>query len=143
MLKGNIKLIGLIESCCFSSVQELIKALPNLLMAEFPEGLTNVTVGNKQPSEEERDNLWIRKDNSGSFIGIYVFSQGVWRCIEPLKGGVKWVHGDSRDIEQGYSLIDTGLVGFTADEITHIKHQYFLHSSGTYYTYFAVTFTGF
>lgn len=142
-VKGAIKLEGLLESKCFSSWQELIKALPDMLSVEIPGSITNVIVGNTQPKDDQRDYLWVRKDNSGSFIGLYVYSAGKWQQVVPAPGQVTWAFGDSREVPAGYALVQPGNSHFSDSEAATIMQQYIKHSSGAYYTYFALTFEGF
>lgn len=143
VISGAIKLSGLMEGKCFTSWQEFVQALPSMLTIEVPSSISNVTVGNIQPAADELDHLWIRKDSSGSFVGLYVFSLGKWRQVYPVDGEVIWMNGDSRLIPDGYVLIDTGTSGFTQDVINHIKNMYKLDNTGVYYVYFAVTYVGF
>lgn len=145
VIRGAIKLDGLLDTRCFQSWEDFVKALPQLLAVEIPTSITNVTVGNLQPSEDERDHLWMRKDASGSFVGIYLYGQGAWRKIFPVDGAVTWVAGDSRTPPEGYTVIDTGDPHIDSDTVTHLKQFYREVTIGgaTFYRYYATRYTGF
>lgn len=145
VIRGAIKIDGLLEAQCFTSWEDFVKSLPNLLSVEVPVSVTNVTIGNLQPSEDERDHLWFRKDASGSFVGLYLYAQGAWRKIFPVDGEIVWVYGDSRVPPAGYTVIDTGDAYITAAVVTHLKQFYSETTVGgsTFYKYYAARYSGF
>lgn len=84
LVRAAIVLLGLPENTCFTSFQDFITQLPNLIGAEIPSDITNVVVSNTQPSDSQTTSIWFRLSNSGSFISINVFSNGAWRTIYPV-----------------------------------------------------------
>lgn len=82
--RAAVVLLGLQDTTCFTSMQEFIDALPNLIGVEVPNNITNVIVSNVQPSDSQTTDVWFRLSNSGSFISINVFSAGAWRTIYPV-----------------------------------------------------------
>lgn len=139
-LTAEIKLVDLPDSLCFSTLQELIEALPKHLVACIPANITNVTVGTTQPTDSA--DVWFRYDSGGRFIGIWVFSAGNWVQFAPTPNGVFWMYGDSGDLPEGYILVDGSNPNFSAGDVTSIQ-AYFLPTPGVPpYTYFACTFDG-
>jgi len=85
VIQGALKILNLPDLACYTSYAEAIQAIVANIGVELPQGdLTNVVVGNQQPSNSQLDALWIRKDNSGTFLGIYVYSGGEWVQIYPI-----------------------------------------------------------
>lgn len=114
VIRGTISLDGFLDGRCFKSWDEFVKALPSMLTVEIPADSTNVSVGNVQPTDDQRDNLWVRKDNSGSFIGLYVYSQGAWQQVYPPPLSLSLIVGDSRVVPIGYQLAsDSSLIDAT------------------------------
>lgn len=143
VIRGAVKLDGFIEEKCFKSWAEFITALPSMLALEIPDSITNVTVGNTQPTDDQRDNLWIRKDSSGSFVGFYLYAQGTWQKIFPADGELTWVSGDSRVIAPGYTLA-TNLTDLTAAQKAFLTARWHIGgTSPTWYDIFEVRYTGF
>jgi len=77
-------LVGLPDVACFTSFKDFLEALPKYLYAQIPTSVTNVVIGNTQPNDSQRNSLWFRKDNSGSFVGLYIYSAGIWNQIYPV-----------------------------------------------------------
>lgn len=141
---AGVKVKGVPEYACLTSMGDWLKLLEQHLQVEIPGSVSNVVVSNQQPAENERNKVWFRVDNSGSFVGIYVYSLGKWRKIIPVDGQVSWIKGDSRAVPDGYLLVDADNPNFTAAEANVLKSQYILEPlAGAFYTYFAVTFEGF
>ena len=104
VIRGAVTLDGFLEGRCFKSWDEFVRTLPSMLSVEIPANATNVSVGNIQPTDDQRDNLWVRKDNSGSFMGLFVYSQGAWQQVYPPPLSAILMLGDSRSIPTGYIL---------------------------------------
>lgn len=144
---GNIVLApltitGFSEELCFTSATALINFLQQNGFAKVPTNITNVHVGIDQPTSTQKLDMWVRISASGKLVGLYFYDGTTWRQVFPAPGEVTWIHGDSDDIPEGFSLIDTGLAGWTALEITAIQSMYYPAGAGPW-TYFAVQFTGF
>jgi hypothetical protein len=143
VLRGTVKLDGFLEGCCFTSWDDFVKKLPSLLAIEIPSNVTNVTIGNTQPTDDERDNLWIRKDNSGSFLGMFIYSQGTWQQIYPPPLSAILMLGDSRVIPAGYQLA-SDVTFVDAATLTALQSLWVIGgTSPTWYKMFHVFYTGF
>lgn len=143
VLRGAVKLDGFVEEKCFKNWAEFLTALPSLLALEIPDSITNVTIGNTQPTDDQRDNLWIRKDSSGSFVGFYLYAQGTWQKIFPADNELNLVSGDSRVISPGYTLA-TDLTDLTTAQKAALQSQWHIGgTSPTWYDIFHVRYTGF
>jgi len=142
IIKVPLKINGLPDLACFESFEAFLQSLPEFLVGEISGSVTNVVISNQQPGEDERDKIWFRLTNSGTFIGVYVFSEGVWVQLFPPPNQVVWMYGDSRNIPQGYRIVDATNPNFTASAASIIMGQYIYDSSNTFFVYFAVTFEG-
>lgn len=138
------------EQACFTNFVDFVKALPQYLGVEVPASVTNVVVSNIQPSSSQTTSLWIRLDNSGSFIGIYVFSGGTWRNIYPISAisgdvavQIQWFYSATGNPPPGWTFIDVGDPLLPASVVTALLAQYVQEPGGTYAYYFAAYFSGF
>ena len=135
-ISGSLKLADLPDLFCFTSWPEFLKALPDLLTVEIPAGLTNVVITNVQPNDTQRDFVWFRMSNGGSFIGIYLFSAGKWTQFFPVPLAIYHVAGgDSRTPPDGYILTEDASY-LTANERAKIRETWLLDVTNTYYTIF-------
>lgn len=82
-VRGGLKIIGMPEEACFKSFAEFLEALQTYSVLEIPTSITNVTVSKQQPSSSERNNVWFRFNDSGEFVGIYIFTNGAWTQTYP------------------------------------------------------------
>lgn len=146
--RGNIVLTGLPDTKCFTSWQDFIAALPDLLGVEIPvSSITNVVVSNIQPSSSQTNSIWFRVSNAGSFIGIYVFADGAWQQIYPVNvdtpvvtNQIFWFFGDSTQPSPGWENTQdfTGLsVAVKANLFAQWENE-----AGTY-TYYSAVYVGF
>ena len=145
--RAEIVLTGLPHTKCFTSWQDFLAALPSFLSVEVPSSITNVIVSNIQPTSSQTADIWFRTSNSGSFIGIYVFAQGVWHQIYPVNvDGVPdttqifWLYGDSANPPAGWTNTDN-YAGLSVPVKTALKSQWVLE--GAIYTYYSAVFTSF
>jgi len=141
--KGKLVLQNLPDLFCFTDAKDFLTQLPNLLGVEVPADITNVIVSNTQPLDSQTTDVWFRISNSGSFMGIYVFSQGQWRAVFPYPNGVYWMYGDSRTVPEGYALIDSSNAAVAPAVTASLMTQYVPDPGNTYFLYFAVTYVGF
>lgn len=108
--QGSVKIVGLPDLACFETVQQWAAALASQLAIEIPDTITNVVIGNSEPINSQTTALWIRRDNSGTFVGLYIYSSGAWVQIYPVPLPLvqfTWVTGSSLDIPTGYARADT------------------------------------
>lgn len=144
VIRGVVKLDNFLDDTCFKSWKEFVLSLPQLLTVEIPSSITNVTVGNVQPSDDERDNLWFRQDNSGSFLGLYLFAKNAWKQIYPVPQELTLISGDSRTPPDGFTFAEN-LTDLSVDQIAVLKKSW--HVGGTvpttWYDLFHVRYTGF
>lgn len=142
VLLGQIKITGLPEGLCLTTFSDLIKALPGFLSVEVPDSISNVTVSQSQPNDDQRDNLWIRVGASHGFIGMYVYSAGDWQNIYPGNAGIYWFD-DERIVRPGWEYILDGNPNFTTSEIAQYKQRYIKSDDQSHYVLFAAQFVGF
>lgn len=143
VIRGAIKLDNFLEGKCFTSWSDFISDLPNMLSVEIPTGITNVNIGNLQPSSSELDHLWIKTDGSGSFIGMFIYTTGSWRQIYPAPNQLFLMYGNSTSIPAGYTLASAD-PNISAAELANLQKVWtVLSTSPTVYSVFHVTYTGF
>lgn len=141
-----IKVISLPDLLCVNSLTDFLKMLPDLIVGQAPTSITNVVIGNQQPLDSQRDTIWVRKDNAGNFIGIYVYSNGTWQQMFPLPGQIfpHWrATTDPTDDPVGYTRIDNA-AGVPAAVVTQLMTQWVADAGNpTFYLRDDVIFTGF
>ena len=135
MPDAKLSIKGLPDLTCFKSFADLLLALPNFLTVEIPDNITNVTVSNIQPLDTERDHVWFRFSNGGTFIGIYLFTDGSWKQFFPVPQSVYTVYGNSDFPPEGYiTTEDSG--SLTSDQKEFFKAQW--HFTGSIFDVFTV-----
>lgn len=147
IIAGDLVIKNIPENACYTSFTELLKSLPEYLGVQIPSTITNVIVSNVQPSSSQTTSIWFRYSNSGSFLGIYVFSQGAWHNIYPINSG------DQIQIETFYSVDGVTPTGWTKVEagdpllpplvVTGIISRDVLSPDGTVTQLFSAYFSGF
>jgi len=142
VVSAPIAIKGDPTTACFTTVGDFIEALPNFLVAEIPTSITNVIISNIQPLDSQRMTVWFRLNNAGTFIGIYVFSDGTWIQMFPPPQGLFWMYGDSRDVPKGYILADENNGALPPGLGLKLKTTWILDPTGTFYIAFETTFVG-
>jgi hypothetical protein len=142
VIQSALKLLQLPDRQCFTSWTDFLMQIPNLYGVELPTGITNVTIGNVAPSSSETDNLWIQTNNSGNFVGLFIYITGAWRQIYPLVNQLFFVLGDSRNPPSGYTCaaFDNSVSALQLANMKKIWTQG--GSSPDWWTAFHCTFTG-
>lgn len=144
VVRGALRVNGLPELNCFRSFADFIKALPELLSVEVPEGAYGVTVGADEPGEQDRTKLWVRRDNSGGLIGLYAFQGGAWKPLYgPVPGEVKFIFGDSNIPPEGWEVILPGDGTMPSEVVNRLVSTYVPNVGTGGYYYFAVRYVGF
>lgn len=149
VIQGALKILNLPDLSCYQSYQEAIQAIVANIGLEIPAGdLTNVVVGNQQPSNSQLDSVWFRRDNSGTFIGIYVYSGGEWVQIYPIPGPGTWFPfyytsvGTSTpgEIPTGWDSVEN-FSGITAPDLAALQASWIADGSGGW-RYLQIYWTG-
>lgn len=126
-IQGAVKILNLPDVACFETIQQWAAALAEQLVIEIPSTITNVVIGNSEPTDSQNTALWVRRDNAGTFIGLYVFSSGAWLQIYPVPLPLTqftWVTGSSLSIPTGYKRADL-FPGLTAGQITFYQARWY------------------
>lgn len=111
---GSIKVIDVPDDATLTTVKDLLVSLERFLAVEIDaEQITNVYVGNQEPDTTDRQVIWVRMDNSGNFVGLFVFIQGTWLQMLPPPNGIFRVFGRSDELPPGYALADENIVGIS------------------------------
>lgn len=140
---GAIQVKGLPEEACFTTFKELLQALKDYLVVEIPRSITNVLFSVEEPAPDQRNYLWVRYNNAGGFVGLYIYAAGAWQLITPVPQGIFWIYGDSDNPPPGYLPILSGHPEFTAAQITFMEAQYYPSGGPAPYSIYAATFIGF
>ncbi len=137
---GQLLLKALPELQCFTNFTDFLKALPSLYAVEVPSTVTNVITGPAQPTSSQTSAIWVRINNAGTFLGIYVFSAGKWIQIVPAPQQVIWMYGDSSAVPDGYkSTDDAAGVEISTTLATALKALWIAGAlAGPPYEYFSV-----
>jgi len=139
---ANLRAIGLPEGYCFETVQQLIETITNNIKAVVPKSITNVIVSNVQPTSSERNSIWFRQSNAGTFIGIFVFDGITWQQVFPAPGAITRINGNSATPPAGYAVLTSAIPGFTPADVTALQAQNLPVGAGPWRVYWAV-FIGF
>lgn len=137
-VKGALKLLTNPDLECFTSFKEFVTQIPKLFGVEIPGTITNVIISNIEPNDTQRDSVWFRKSNGGTFLGIYLYSDGAWRQFFPVPRQVyRIAGGDSREVPEGFILTDDA--GYlTVAEKDHLRLDWLRDPTDTYYVIFDV-----
>lgn len=140
-IRGAIKVTDLPDRAAFTTWADFIKSLERYLAVELPVNVSGVIFDRSQPSEDNRDKIWIRRESNGDVTGLYIFSGGKWKPFYALAPNqVTWMYGDSGNLPDSFVLINTGDVVIEPDVVVHIKNQY-LPKAGGGWSYFAVRYS--
>ena len=132
-----IKIQGLPDTACFTDFNDLLRQLTNYLVAEVPLSITNVIISNVQPLDTQRDAVWFRRSIGGTFLGIYLYSEGTWQQFFPVPDQIITVYGDSRTPPEGYITTEDS-ARLTADQKLHLKATWLQDISANFYTIYTV-----
>lgn len=145
IVRGSLVVQNLPELFCFQSARDLVEQLPSLLGVQIPDSISNVIISNTQPTDSQTAALWVRLANSGSFLGIYVFSQGQWQPILPVNTDtvlqIYWFTSTTGDVPVGFTKIGAGTPQIAPAVVAALQAQYVV--SGSIDLYYAAIFTGY
>lgn len=137
-----VQSLGIPQNACFTNFQELLSLLQQYLVVQVPRSISNVIISNTQPTSAERNSLWVRENNGGQFIGIYVYDGTTWRQVLPTPNGIFKMYGDSRSIPEGFLLADASNPHISADMAMALELGWVRDNTDTYWEMFDVTFEG-
>lgn len=141
-ITGAIKVLGLPNEACYTSWKDLFESLGKYLGVEIPDqAFSNVVISNTQPNAADRNKIWWRLSNSGTFIGVYWYANNVWSQIFPASGQITWVLGDSANPPAGYSFTAVQ-AAMTAPDYAILMNQAVPAGLVGPYTYFPTLWTG-
>ena len=148
-ISAQLRILKIPADACFTTVADLFQMIQENFSVDLSAGVNNdfVVIGHQVPGEDDKGKLWVRKQRNGSFQGFYLFVDKAWqRIFNRRNDEVIWMHGDSREIPDGYQLIDATIGGIPSDVVDHIISQYLRDTTVTgpisVYKYFAVRYTG-
>lgn len=130
---------------CVNGWQEAFLTFIKNSVVEVPSSITNVKISNESPSSGERNYLWIRLNNSGSFVGFYIFADGDWQNVPagPVLGAIYRVAGqNSESLPAGFALADGNTPPVSSGEAAILMATWFPVGSGPW-TMFDMIFVGF
>lgn len=134
---------------CWGKPEEFLKAIEEAMDVILQLNSNNdfVVIGHETPSADDKNRLWVRLARNGSFQGFYLFVDGKWqRVFNRRNDEIIWMFGDSRNIPEGFQLIDGTATGIPTDIQQHIIQQYKINEDvtgiATVYEYFAVRYLG-
>lgn len=148
-ISGKLNLLKVPANACFTTVAELLKLIQDSYSVDLSAGVNNdfVVTGHQPPGADDKNRLWVRQQRQGSFAGFYMFIGGAWKRIFNRRNDeIIWMHGDSREIPDGFTLISESTGGLTSDVREHVMQFYLEDTSvsqaSPVYKYFAVRYTG-
>jgi hypothetical protein len=76
---GLVKVLDVPQNFCFrGTAGDILQQIAAALAVQIPSTITNVEVGNEEPVDIQNIAIWVRQDNAGNFIGLYVVDGGKW-----------------------------------------------------------------
>ena len=148
---GQLLINQIPKNLCWETPEKFIENLVSILGVGLNINENNdfVVIGHQAPGEDDKGKLWVRTATSGIFLGFYIFENGSWVKVQNRRADeVVWFYGDSRDIPDGFKLIQPGIGGIPSDDVAHIVSKYNVNiaateaSVGTVYSYFACVYVG-
>jgi len=141
-ITGRVKVIDVPDDACLTTVRDLMMQMEKFLAVEFDASeITNVVVSTEEPDATDGTVVWFRINNSGNFIGIYVFVQGQWLQMFPPPQGIFRMYGSSNEIPEGYDLITEDTPGFTSAMVSKLQEGWYLGDEG-WWLIFDVVYVG-
>lgn len=149
-VRGELEIKRIPKDFCWGTPTEFVKALQEIYGVDLFVNAGNdfVVIGHQVPAPGDKGRLWIRLSRSGIFQGFFAFQDGKWQRIFNYRvDRVLWMHGDSREIPEGFQLIDANSGQIDPDARDHIVGQYLVDTAATtatltVYKYFAVRWIG-
>jgi len=143
-IKGVIKVNGVPESVCFDNFTELLKSLGTYLTVEISnQTFSNIVISNVQPGQADRDKIWWRLSNGGTFIGIFYYGNSIWYQVFPAPFAIFWLYGDSANPPLGYRFLDNlNPVIFSAPDYAQLIALAIPNGGPAPYSYYPAIFTG-
>lgn len=148
-LLGQLIINRIPKDLCWGTPTEFIKSLTKILGVNLfiNPGNDFVVVGHQVPAPEDKGRLWVRLSRSGVFQGFYMFIGGLWKRVHNYRSDeIIWMYGDSRDIPDGFQLINE--LSIVPSEVrNHVMTQYLTNTAAstptnTVYSYFATIYIG-
>lgn len=144
LVKGVLKINTLVERECFTGWIDFLERLPDIISVEVPASVSGVIFSQEEPSEDNRNKIWVRQSPSGGVIGTYLFQDGAWnKLFTDYEFDVKWQWGDSENPEPGYITILPGDSQVPSYVVDKLVATYVPKPVGTGYAYFAKRFVGY
>lgn len=83
---GLVKVLNIPQNFCFQgSAGDILQQIAANLAVQLPSSITNVVVGNSEPTNIQTTAIWVRQDGSGQFIGLYTVNEGSWELLGSFK----------------------------------------------------------
>lgn len=148
-VSAKLKILSIPTNACFTTVSELLKLIEKTFTVDLSVGKNNdfVVTGSEPPTADDKNRLWVRKLNQGSFAGFYIFVGGAWnRIFNRRSDEIIWMYGDSRKVPEGFVLISENTGAVPSEIRDHLIQQYLVDTSvdeaSPVYKYFAVQYIG-
>lgn len=150
MLEGSLMKREDMTDDCWSTPNQFADLLIQKMGINFPVRLGEdfIVYGFQTPGEDEKGKLWVKTDRAEHFSGFFIFIEGKWqRIYNHSVFDVVWKHGDSREIEPGFQLIDGTVQSIPVEVQQHIMGFYRIDPANSVplfpvYNYFATIYLG-
>lgn len=143
LITGAVKVKNLPVDFALTNITELVKFLEKNAALQFDASeITNVFVSSEAPDTTQRDVIWYKINNAGSFVGIFVYVQDRWVQTFPLPAGIYKMTGNSNEVPSGYALITDDLVGYTAAMVSKLQESWLRDPTDSFWVIFEVVYIG-
>ncbi len=147
VIKANLVIENLPQNACFTSFLDLLQSIPQYMSAAIPSSVTNVIVSNIEPTSSQTTSIWFRFSNAGTFLGIYVFSAGVWHNIYPINDGnqvqIQTFVSVDGTVPSGWKKVEVGDPLLPPAVVTALVANDVLDPTSTFDQMFSAYFIGF
>lgn len=143
----NLEVTQIPDDLCWDTPKEFIGRLTDYLVGVIDSGSNEdfIIVSTQPPGPEYRNKIWAKFSINRNWLGWYGFIKGQWRKLYSHDtNDIIWKTGDSRNIEDGFMLIDGNTNILKESVRDKIISQYVESAVGSgIYNYFAVLFIGY
>lgn len=144
-IRGALKVSGNPDSVCVAvnSFSELISLISQYLTVDISnQTFSNVVISPQQPGQADRDKIWWRISNAGSFVGIYAYANGVWSQIFPAPNEIFWLYGSSDDPPAGFKFVEASDGIFTGPQYAELIAKAIPTGGPAPYVYYPAIYVG-
>lgn len=143
LITGAVKIKNLPTDFAITDVISLVKFIEAQAAVQFNASqITNLVISVDAPDATNRNTVWWRLNNAGSFVGLFTYIGSAWVQAFPVPSGVFKIYGNSGNIPTGYVLVSESIPGFTAAMVNKLKEGWQRDPTDSFWIIFDVVYIG-